>query len=65
MTVKHEKPHLGIAHERFFPSGPFAILPLTGNRSSLVWTEKSELIPEIMNLSQQNFQKESKVPKFK
>ena len=58
MTVKHEKPHLGIAHERFFPSGPFAILPLTENRSSLVWTEKSELVPKIMNLSQQNFQEE-------
>lgn len=38
-TVGHEQPHHGIAHEYFLPHGPFAILPLTGNRSSLVWTE--------------------------
>lgn len=39
-TIKHEQPHGGIAHEYFLPNGPFAILPLTENRSSLVWTEK-------------------------
>jgi len=38
-TVAHEQPHEGIAHEYFLPHGPFAILPLPGNRSSLVWTE--------------------------
>ena len=38
-TVAHEKPHHNIAHEHFYPNGPFAILPLTGNRSSIVWTE--------------------------
>lgn len=40
-TVKHEKPHGGRAVEHFLPAGPFAILPLTGDRSSLVWTEKT------------------------
>ena len=40
-TVKHERPHDGVAVEHFLPSGPFAILPLTGNRSSLVWTERA------------------------
>ena len=40
-TVKLEKPHQGVAHEYFLPSGPFAILPLTDNRASLVWTEKT------------------------
>jgi 2-octaprenyl-6-methoxyphenol hydroxylase len=40
-TVEHERPHEGIAEEHFLPSGPFAILPLTGNRSSLVWTERT------------------------
>ncbi len=40
-TVKHERPHNGRAEEHFLPVGPFAILPLPGNRSSLVWTEKT------------------------
>jgi 2-octaprenyl-6-methoxyphenol hydroxylase len=38
-TVKHEKPHGGKAVQHFLPGGPFAILPLKGNRSSIVWTE--------------------------
>lgn len=41
-TVAHERPHRGVAQERFLPAGPFAILPLTRNRASLVWTEKPE-----------------------
>ncbi len=40
-TVKHERPHEGCAEEHFLPAGPFAILPLTENRSSLVWTERT------------------------
>ncbi|MEO0397948.1 MAG: UbiH/UbiF/VisC/COQ6 family ubiquinone biosynthesis hydroxylase [Pseudomonadota bacterium] len=38
-TVRHERPHRGIAQEYFLPAGPFAILPMTDNRSSIVWTE--------------------------
>lgn len=38
-TIAHELPHNGVAFEHFRPSGPFASLPLPGNRSSLVWTE--------------------------
>jgi 2-octaprenyl-6-methoxyphenol hydroxylase len=41
-TVRHERPHGGVAVEHFLPGGPFAILPLKGNRASLVWTERSE-----------------------
>jgi len=41
-NVRHERPHDGVAVEHFLPGGPFAILPLKGNRSSLVWTERSE-----------------------
>ena len=47
-TVAHERPHRGIAHERFLPAGPFAILPMTGNRSSLVWTERADLAPALV-----------------
>lgn len=49
-TAAHQRPHRFIAHERFLPSGPFAILPLLGNRSSIVWTERSPLAAEIMAL---------------
>ncbi|UVC08053.1 ubiquinone biosynthesis hydroxylase [Rhizobium sp. TH2] len=40
-TVEHERPHDGVAEEHFLPAGPFAVLPLPGNRSSLVWTERT------------------------
>lgn len=40
-TVAHERPHNGRAEEHFLPAGPFAILPLDGNRSSIVWTERT------------------------
>lgn len=39
-TVKLQHGHGGVAHEYFLPGGPFAILPLTDDRASLVWTEK-------------------------
>jgi len=57
-SIEHEFSHCGIAHERFLPSGPFAILPLTGNRSSLVWTEKSHLVDTIVGLSDRAFNAE-------
>jgi 2-octaprenyl-6-methoxyphenol hydroxylase len=40
-AVAHELPHEGLAHQSFFPGGPFAVLPLPGNRSSLVWSERT------------------------
>lgn len=39
-TIAHQLPHEGLAIQHFLPAGPFAILPLTGNRSSIVWTEE-------------------------
>jgi 2-octaprenyl-6-methoxyphenol hydroxylase len=54
-TVCHERPHAGIAVEHFLPSGPFAILPMTGNRSSIVWTEREDLAKRIMALPDSAF----------
>ncbi|WP_193366828.1 UbiH/UbiF/VisC/COQ6 family ubiquinone biosynthesis hydroxylase [Pelagibius marinus] len=61
-TVAHSRPHHGVAHEHFLPSGPFALLPMTDapgerkegekgetvHRSSLVWTEKRHLVAAMM-----------------
>ncbi|MEM9636703.1 MAG: FAD-dependent monooxygenase, partial [Pseudomonadota bacterium] len=41
-ALTHERPHHGVAHQFFMPPGPLAILPLTGNRSSIVWSETTE-----------------------
>jgi 2-octaprenyl-6-methoxyphenol hydroxylase len=57
-TVAHEKPHNGTAYEHFLPSGPFAILPMTENRSSLVWTEREDVAPDMLKLSEENFNAE-------
>jgi len=54
-TVRHQRPHQGIAVEHFLPAGPFAILPMTGNRSSIVWTERAELAPRLVDLSNAAF----------
>jgi 2-octaprenyl-6-methoxyphenol hydroxylase len=55
VTVRHEKPHEGVAYEHFLSAGPFAILPITGNRSSLVWTERREDAARIMRLDDTDF----------
>jgi len=57
-TVEHERPHEGVAYEHFLPSGPFAILPMTGNRSSLVWTEREDIAPKMMKLPDAEFDAE-------
>jgi 2-octaprenyl-6-methoxyphenol hydroxylase len=48
-TVAHERPHHGRAEEHFLPAGPFAVLPLKGNRSSLVWTERTADADRLIN----------------
>ena len=55
-TVDLERPHGGVAHEYFLPSGPFAILPLTDNRASLVWTEATDQARALMTVSPEAFQ---------
>ncbi len=55
VTVAHERDHQGRAEEHFLPAGPFAILPLTGKRSSLVWTEKRSEAARITALGEEEF----------
>jgi 2-octaprenyl-6-methoxyphenol hydroxylase len=55
VTVGHERDHHGRAEEHFLPAGPFAILPLTGQRSSLVWTETRNEAARIVALSDDEF----------
>ncbi|MEM9425447.1 MAG: FAD-dependent monooxygenase [Pseudomonadota bacterium] len=50
-AIQHEKPHHGIAHQYFMPSGPLAILPLTDNRASIVWTERTDRAIAIQAMS--------------
>jgi 2-octaprenyl-6-methoxyphenol hydroxylase len=57
-TVGHERPHNGRAEEHFLPSGPFAILPLTGNRSSIVWTETAREAKRMVELPDAEFHDE-------
>jgi 2-octaprenyl-6-methoxyphenol hydroxylase len=58
VTVAHERDHHGRAEEHFLPAGPFAILPLTGKRSSLVWTESRHDAARLLALGAQDFHAE-------
>ena len=58
VTVGHEREHHGRAEEHFLPAGPFAILPLTGKRSSLVWTETRSEAARIVALNEEKFHAE-------
>jgi 2-octaprenyl-6-methoxyphenol hydroxylase len=58
VTVGHQRDHHGRAEEHFLPSGPFAILPLTGKRSSLVWTENRGEAARIVALNEDEFHRE-------
>ncbi len=54
-AIAHEKPHNGVAHQFFMPTGPLAILPLCENRSSIVWSETAENAAAFMDLSDADF----------
>ncbi|MBI4366975.1 MAG: ubiquinone biosynthesis hydroxylase [Deltaproteobacteria bacterium] len=57
-TVAHEREHNGRAEEHFLPAGPFAILPLTGKRVSIVWTETAREAERIVALPDDEFHDE-------
>ncbi len=54
-AIEHELPHHGIAHQFFMPPGPLAILPLTGNRSSIVWSERTESAAQVNALPEADY----------
>lgn len=56
--IEHTLPHQGRAYERFLPGGPFAVLPMKGNRSAVVWTEKAEIAPSFLGLPEERFNQE-------
>ncbi|UWQ22964.1 UbiH/UbiF/VisC/COQ6 family ubiquinone biosynthesis hydroxylase [Jannaschia sp. W003] len=62
-AVAHERPHGGVAHQLFLPAGPLAILPLAGDRSSLVWTETREEAERIHALGDDAYLEELR-PRF-
>jgi 2-octaprenyl-6-methoxyphenol hydroxylase len=54
-TVAHERPHEGVAVQHFLPAGPFAILPLCGDRSCITWTEDRDEARRILALDDAAF----------
>ena len=54
-TVRLERDHGNVAHEYFLPDGPFAILPLTERRASLVWTESTRRAEALRDASDAAF----------
>ena len=62
-AVEHALPHRGIAHQFFMPAGPLAILPLPGNRSSIVWTESRDRAEAIAALDDAGYLAELR-PRF-
>lgn len=63
LVARHERPHRGVAQEKFLPGGPFAILPMRDgengeHRSSIVWTEHAPLARRLLELDAPRFQAE-------
>jgi 2-octaprenyl-6-methoxyphenol hydroxylase len=54
-TLSHEESHDGVAVQHFLPPGPFAMLPLTGRRSSIVWTEYADQARDYLSLPEEDF----------
>ena len=62
-AVAHEKPHKDTAHQFFMPEGPLAILPLTDNRASIVWTESTPRAAAIQSMDDAEYLSELR-PRF-
>jgi 2-octaprenyl-6-methoxyphenol hydroxylase len=60
-TIAHERDHEGRAEQHFLPSGPFAILPLPGRRSSIVWNERRADARALLKLAPEDLERELEV----
>jgi 2-octaprenyl-6-methoxyphenol hydroxylase len=63
LVARHERPHRGVAQEKFMPGGPFAMLPMRDgpageHRSSIVWSERAKLATRLLELDAPRFQAE-------
>jgi len=62
-TLRHEQPHDQVAHEIFYPAGPFALLPMNddagGHRSAIVWSVGAADAPGLLSLSDADFAAEA------
>ena len=58
-TLRHERPHDNVAYEIFFPTGPFALLPMTdddkGHRSAIVWSVPKDDAAGWLSLADEQF----------
>lgn len=57
-TIAHERDHGGRAEQHFLPAGPFAVLPLTGRRSSIVWNEAQADAEALLLLPAEDFKRQ-------
>ena len=62
-VLRHECPHEHVAHEIFYPSGPFALLPMNddpgGHRSAIVWSVPDEDAAGWLSLNDEEFAAEA------
>jgi 2-octaprenyl-6-methoxyphenol hydroxylase len=62
-VLRHELPHEHVAYEIFYPTGPFALLPMTddagGHRSAIVWSVPQDDAPGWLSLSDPDFAAET------
>ncbi len=55
VVIAHDRPHEATATQHFFPGGPFALLPMPGNRTCVTWSDRNDEIDRLMALSEPAF----------
>jgi 2-octaprenyl-6-methoxyphenol hydroxylase len=64
-VLHHERDHQNVAYEIFYPSGPFALLPMTddsaGHRSAIIWSVRKGDAAGLLSLSDQDFAAEARI----